>query len=126
MAGVVAGQPGEDAPAAAGGVAVVVGALESLAFQGCVEAFAGGIVGAGVDRAHRPGDPELVAEAGEGPGTVLRPVVGVEYGAVQAAAGRGSHPQCVGDQAGAHVVGDGPADGFAAEAIQHGREVEEL
>lgn len=51
----------------------VVGALESLAFQGCVEAFAGGIVGAGVDRAHRPCDPELVAEAGEGPGTYCAP-----------------------------------------------------
>ena len=94
--------------------------------MGCVEAFAGRVVGAGPDRAHRSGDPELIAEIGEGPGSVLGSVVGVEHGAVQATAGRGWHPQCVGDQTGAHVVGDGPADDFAAEAVQHGREIMEL
>lgn len=41
---VVAGEPGEDGPAAGAGVAVVVGALEGLAFQGRVEAFAGCVV----------------------------------------------------------------------------------
>ena len=52
--------------------------------MGCVEAFAGRVVGAGPDRAHRSGDPELIAEIGEGPGSVLGSVVGVEHGAVQA------------------------------------------
>lgn len=77
-AGVVAGRPGEDGAAAGGGVAVVVGAREGLAFQRGVEAFADGVVGAGADRAHRPGAPELVAEAGAGPGSVLGSVIGVK------------------------------------------------
>jgi hypothetical protein len=49
-----------------------MGALEGLAIQGGVEAFAGRVVGAGADRAHRPCDPELVAEVGEGLGSLLR------------------------------------------------------
>ena len=50
----------------------------------------------------------------------------VDHGAVQAAAGQGRHLQCVCDQAGAHVVGHGPADDLADEALQHRREIEEL
>lgn len=56
-----------------------MGALEGLVFQGGVETFAG---------------------------CVLRSVVAVEHGAVQADTGRGCHPQCVSDQAGAHELID--------------------
>ena len=53
-------------------------------------------------------------------------MVGVKDRAVQAAAGAGGHLQGVGDQTGAHMVDDGPADDLPAEAVQHGREIEEL
>ncbi len=53
-------------------------------------------------------------------------MIGVEHRSGQRAAGAGGHPQGVGDQVGAHVVGDGPADDLAAEAVQYRREIEEL
>jgi cation efflux family protein len=63
---VVADQQGEDVLATGVPVAVVAGALNRLAFQRGVEAFAGRVVHAAADGTHRPGDPELVAEDGEG------------------------------------------------------------
>jgi hypothetical protein len=53
-------------------------------------------------------------------------MVGMEDSAVQAAAGLGGHPQGVRHRAGAYAACDGPAEDPAAEAVQNGREVEEL
>ena len=51
-------------------------------------------------------------------------MVGVEHRAGQAPAGRGGVEQGGGDEVGAHVVGDGPADQAPAVAVDDGREVE--
>jgi hypothetical protein len=45
-------------------------------------------------------------------------VIGVEDRSVEAAAGGGGHHERVGDQTGAHVVGDRPADHPADEAVR--------
>ena len=60
------------------------------------------------------GDPELLAEPGRGPsGRVLRSVVGVEDRPTQRpSVGQGGLERVL-DEAGAHVVGDRPADELA-------------
>lgn len=83
-----AGRSPKDGASAGGGIVVAVGALERLAFQACVEARAGGVVGAGADCAHRASDAQLPAQIGEFPRSVLLRFMGPTRSLVRAGAGR--------------------------------------
>jgi hypothetical protein len=86
--------------------------LQGFAFQGRVETLVARVVVAVADGAYRVGDAEFRTESGELARDVLRAMLGVEDGAVQAGEG--------GDRGeGRHGVGDAPhVDGEAEQFVR--------
>jgi hypothetical protein len=65
--------------------------------------------------------PNSAQGLGELAGGVLRPVIAVENGSGQTAPRSGGSPERVGNQLGAHVIGDRSAHQAAREAVDHRR-----
>ena len=78
------------------------------------------------DPAHRLADPQPPTGGLEGRGSVLPAVVGMEYRPGQRAPRPGRVFQGVFDEAGAHVVGDRPADQTPGAHVDDGGQIEEL
>ena len=94
--------------------------VEQLALERCEEAFAEGVVVGGADAAHAAEQAGLAEAVSECPGRVLRVTVGVD----DCRAGLGSAApacdlECVDDEFGLEVVGDGEADDAARVDIDH-------
>src|SRR5829696_1606772 len=88
------------------------------------ERFGGGVVPANAGAADAGVDSVGAAEVGEFAGRILAAAVGVEDGAGGSVAVRDGHLQGVGDQAGAEVVGELPADDHAGAQVDHGGQVQ--
>ena len=123
--GVVAVQPPERGQAGVAFVGKRAPALQSLAFEGGVERLGQGVVGGAADGAHRLPDPGYSAGSSEVLRCILGSVIAVEDRSIEAAPGPLRGGEGVGDQAGAHVVGDRPAREGPGVQIYHGGQVEE-
>ena len=94
--------------------------VEQLALERCEEAFAEGVVVGGADAAHAAEQAGLAEAVSERPGRVLRATVGMD----NCRAGLGASApacdlECVDDEFGLEVVGDGEADDAARVDIDH-------
>ncbi len=116
--GVVAGDPAEHLAPACGLVGPGVRVLEDFSFEGGVEGFGQAVVGARADFAHRLGHSETGAECGEVLRRVLRAVIRVKDRPGQSITPLGGGTEGVGDEVGAHMVGDCPAGEFTGVAVR--------
>ncbi len=99
-------------------------AVNQFAFQCREEALAERIVVAITDRSSRRADASAATAVAEGDRGILRSLIGVMDDAIGSALPE-RHVEGIEHEAGAQVVGHGPADHAPAEDIQHDGEIKE-
>ncbi len=99
-------------------------AVEQLAFLGSKKGLAKGIVVGIADRAHGRPHRRLAAPRSEGDRGVLRSLIGMMDDGRRPTLAEG-HVEGVEHQAGAQMVGHGPADDAPAEDVEHHSKIEE-